>query len=126
MKITNEYLNEIDACKTSKIKFRNSFPDGVEIKSLNVEVFDRLLFDDCVWISNYVKFKSLKFGMGVYEYKYDKNNNMIWKKYPSGDVYEYKYDENNNMIWKKYPSGNVYNYKYKYDKKYKNSKIIFH
>ena len=25
------------------------------------------------------------------EYKYDTHNNLIWKKYPDGDIWEYKY-----------------------------------
>ncbi len=57
--------------------------------------------------------------------KYDKNNNIIYKKFPSNIEYKYKYDKNNNIINFKSSSGREY--WYKYDEKnrithYKNNK----
>jgi len=46
--------------------------------------------------------------------EYDKNKNLIYSKYSSGNEYYYKYDENNNLIHYKNSFG--YENWYKYDK----------
>ena len=42
--------------------------------------------------------------------KYDKKDNVIWKKYSDGTIAEWKYDKNNNLIWKKDSDGIEYWY----------------
>lgn len=45
-------------------------------------------------------------------YKYDKNNNKIYQKYYNGDEWFWKFDKNNNMTYKKDYSGDEFFYKY--------------
>ncbi len=44
--------------------------------------------------------------------KYDKNNNIIYRKYINDNEYWYKYDENNNRIYFKNSNGSEFWYKY--------------
>jgi YD repeat-containing protein len=121
MFITKKLLEKLDACKEGINFFNAYFPDGVDTDKIKVTgdyndywYFIKNLPEIKVDNNGNVIWKKYPDG-DIWEAKYDDNNNIIWEKYPSGRIYEYKYDDNGNKIWEKYPCGRITEWEYKYD-----------
>ena len=96
MIITKELLEKHDVYKSCITFFENNF-NKLDTNKIKVTGDYKGFY---VWIQN------------LPEIKYDKNNNIILKKDPGGDIWEWEYDENNNLIWLKEPNGDSQEYKY--------------
>ena len=125
MKITTNLLKAIKACSSSVQKFNNTFaeviiPEGTTF----IEVFDRDLFKDAVWLVRNLKtgIKTIKFYGNIYQYEYDSNNNLIKTIDHCTYITQYEYDSNNNLIKTIDPNGEIYQ---DCIGKYGNSRIIF-
>jgi YD repeat-containing protein len=118
MFITKKLLETHKACKNGINFFNTYFPNGIDTDKIKVNgdynlywSFIKYLPEIKVDNNGNVIWKKYPCG-DIYEYKYDNNNNKIWEKDPNGHIYEYKYDNNNNKIWEKYPNGDIWEYEY--------------
>lgn len=107
--ITEKSLKNLNVCKEAIDFCKNSNLIGLNYYNLEV-LGDFNGYNG--WLTSELKI----------ERKYDKNNNIIYKKYPSGRecFWEYKYDKNNNIIYKKNANGREWFYKYN-----KNSYLVY-